>query len=288
MRLLTRTAMAAAMFASVGMLSVSPAEATISTTGPLPGTVTVGPGGATCLTGATSCNASANGGGYNFKFTLPAFTSSYGTLQSITVSLATTLTGDATITDTTNNAIPFSTINLQNTGFQALLPSPASVSPYNPFSSSLTGINLSGLNASPAISLYNAGITSLTVPANTSICYASDGAGGCTVNNSLKAIANTSVVDSAVADLTAALSGFTISGSVIGFQNQSSSSGITYNANVFSQEQVSVTYTYVQACGLGLGQTGVACPTPEPASLTLIGSGLLGLAAIVRRRRKTG
>ena len=284
MRLLTRTAMAAAMFASVGMLS-APAQAIVTTTGPLAGVVTLGP--VACI-GLTSCNSTANGGGYNFTFSLPAFNSSFGTLQSFTISLNAVVSGDATLTNTApTSPLSLGFIELSGTGFKAFLPNPSASAPFKPFSTTLPSVSLAGLNATPAIDLFSAGITSLTIPALSSVCFASDGKSGCTVNNNLKAIANTSVVDSAVADLTAALSGFTISGSTIGFQFQTSVSGLTYNANVFSQEQVSVNYTYAQACGTGTGQTGIPCPTPEPASLSLLGIGLLSLAGIVRRRRKS-
>jgi hypothetical protein len=54
------------------------------------------------------------------------------------------------------------------------------------------------------------------------------------------------------------------------------------NANV----SVALYYQYDAACGTAPGQTGVPCPVPEPASMSLLGAGLVALGTIVRRRRK--
>jgi|GEM_PF-3474417 len=287
MRLLTKTAAAAALFAGFGAMVASPASAiTTGSTGYLSGTVTTATGLASGCVGGSTCNASADGGGYNFTFTMPAFNPALGTLTSIDIKLTATVTGDLSLQNTTGNGIPLNFGNLVGTGFQAFVPNPGGSSPYNPLSASLANAAVTSLSAAPAINLFAAGFSSLTVPANTTLCYQSDGLSNCAATPTLAATLSNSINDANATDLTAALSSWTFSGGVIGNQNQSSQSGVTYNADVYSQETVQVQYNYNLNCGIGDGLTGIPCPTPEPASMTLLGAGLVGLGAVIRRRRK--
>ena len=283
MRLLTKTAAAAALIAGFGAFVASPAGAVSSGSTTVNGVVTTGPAG--CLA-STTCNASADGGGYNWRFTVPAFNPALGTLTSFSITLATAVTGDITLTNTAGTSATLGFAELSGTGIKAFEPNPTALSPFNPISTSLS-TSVSLLGQLPIINLFDAGITSLTLSAGQSTCYQSDGVSPCA--NSLPALTGTAtktVNDSLAADLTAALSSWTVSGSVIGFQFSTSVSGLTVNAGTFGQEQLSVVYNYDLNCGIGQGLSGVPCATPEPASMTLLGAGLVGLGAIVRRRRK--
>ena len=283
MRLLTKTAAAAALIAGFGAFVASPAGAVTSGSTTVSGVITTGPVG--CLA-STTCNASADSGGYNWVFTVPAFNSGLGTLTSLSITLATQVTGDITLTNTGTSTATLGFAELSGTGIKAFEPNPNASSPFNPISTSLSASVIT-LAQIPIVDLFTAGVTSLSLSAGQSVCYQSDGISPC--SNALLALTGTAtktVNDSAPADLTAALSSWTVSGSVIGFQFSTSVSGLTVNAGTFGQEQLSVVYNYNLNCGIGPGLTGIPCATPEPASMTLLGAGLVGLGAIVRRRRK--
>ncbi len=62
---------------------------------------------------------------------------------------------------------------------------------------------------------------------------------------------------------------------------------LTDPSKIFAASDVHIGANYGPANGLIVSQTGATTPVPEPGTLALFGSGLLGIARIIRRRLST-
>lgn len=275
MRLLTKTAAAAALIAGMGALATGSAQATPITLAPslscAAGVCTASAVSALTPTEFDTLAGDNNTVSVFSAITIPLFNPALGTLTSYTV----TVTGNETSTGTVSNTQPGSISGTASVSSKIYMTAPASLSAFN-LSLGTAQISTSSspaqtLSTSQSFSNLQQGspqsYNQTTGPISLKDC--SNFVFGCTGNDPLSSYIG-------VGTKTINLSSDTFAGSNIGGGNvvvQIATSG-TY--------QLDVVYNYTPVCGT----EGNPCPSPEPASMTLLGVGLVGVGAIMRRRRK--
>jgi len=279
MRFLTKTATLAVAMAGMGLLGVSAARATPVTLSP------------SLSCGLNSCTASAtsavtqtemnsllgDGNTVNLfsSIVIPLFNSNLGTLTGATITLTAQENSSGTVTNTqaapiTGTASVSSAVWVTATG---------SLAGFNISSGTATLSGSTGTAMTLASSQTYSGGTSLQ-PGVPTAYSGSDTkilkdclifALGCTANDGAGAYQAAGGGSSTVH-----LSSNTFTGSNLGAGNATLSINTDYTLDL------QVNYTFTPVCGT----EGNPCPSPEPASMSLLGFGLVGIGAMIRRRRK--
>jgi hypothetical protein len=206
---------------------------------------------------------------------IPQFDSSLGTLTSITI----TITGQMNATGSVTNTSDSNATGVVLTQNSTITDNPAG----QPVGGSFGAVTVTGNNGGDSFLTF-----ATSAAAGSAVGTVAGGAtdSGISLDDPFTAV---TLSESSAFDANLLGTGVFAINIATGEYTSIGGSGGNLTSSVSTEDgiSVSVTYDYTAACGTGPGQSGVACAVPEPASMSLLGFGLVSLGALVRRRRRS-